>query len=125
MAEQLGAMNDLPIDFHMRGLVSTIELGDRMDDVMTTMTELYLQGEIGLIMPLLNAVAEEEAGVPADYATFEQRIVTDRNHVMAEGSAPILADGNAFIAVGALHLPGDEGLVELLRKQGFTLTRVN
>ena len=29
------------------------------------------------------------------------------------------------MAVGALHLPGNEGVIELLRKKGFTLTRVN
>jgi uncharacterized protein YbaP (TraB family) len=27
------------------------------------------------------------------------------------------------IAVGALHLIGDQGLVELFRKQGYTVTR--
>jgi uncharacterized protein YbaP (TraB family) len=43
---------------------------------------------------------------------------------MAEHAAPILANGNVFMAVGALHLPGDQGLVELLRKQGFTVTAV-
>jgi uncharacterized protein YbaP (TraB family) len=29
------------------------------------------------------------------------------------------------MAVGALHLPGPEGVVELLRKEGFTVTAVN
>ncbi|MCB8829204.1 TraB/GumN family protein [Escherichia coli] len=29
--------------------------------------------------------------------------------------------GNAFIAVGALHLPGEKGLVALLRSKGFTV----
>jgi uncharacterized protein YbaP (TraB family) len=29
------------------------------------------------------------------------------------------------MAVGALHLPGEEGVIELLRTQGFTLTRVD
>jgi uncharacterized protein YbaP (TraB family) len=44
---------------------------------------------------------------------------------MATNAAPILAGGNVFIAVGALHLPGPEGLVELLRKAGYTVTAVN
>ena len=44
---------------------------------------------------------------------------------MAEGSKPHLEKGNAFIAVGALHLPGEEGLIELIRKQGYTVTRID
>ncbi len=43
---------------------------------------------------------------------------------MADRAAPLLKGGGAFMAVGALHLPGREGLVELLRQQGFTVTRV-
>ena len=51
--------------------------------------------------------------------------ICDRNHVMAERAAPILTKGNVFIAVGALHLPGEEGVVALLQKQGFKITPVN
>ena len=32
--------------------------------------------------------------------------------------------GNAFIAVGGLHLPGKQGLVTLLREAGYTVTAV-
>jgi uncharacterized protein YbaP (TraB family) len=52
-------------------------------------------------------------------------MVNSRNKVMAEHAAPILAKGNAFMAVGALHLPGPEGLVEGFRKAGYTVTAVN
>ena len=37
---------------------------------------------------------------------------------------PMLAKGNAFMAVGALHLLGDQGLVELLKKKGYKATPV-
>ena len=53
------------------------------------------------------------------------RVVTDRNKVMADHAAPILARGNAFMAVGAMHLPGPEGLVEGFRKAGYTVTAVD
>ncbi|TIO38533.1 MAG: hypothetical protein E5Y00_36465, partial [Mesorhizobium sp.] len=33
--------------------------------------------------------------------------------------------GNAFMAVGALHLPGPDGLVEDFRKAGYSVTAVN
>ena len=59
-----------------------------------------------------------------DMAEFERRLITDRNHHMADRGAPLLDEGNVFMAVGALHLIGDEGLVELLRQKGFTATPV-
>jgi uncharacterized protein YbaP (TraB family) len=123
IADQLRAMASLPLAFHMEGLVETLKLGDRMDDVIETMIRLYGQGEIGMIWPLFHAV------LPSDgddgYAAFEETMITTRNRVMAERAEPILARGNAFMAVGALHLPGAEGLVELLRKQGYKATALN
>lgn len=126
LAEQIGAMADLPLDFHLKALIETLALNDEMDDIIETMTELYLAGDIGMTMPMLEAVTPEASGEQdAGYAAFEKRIVLDRNKVMAERSAPLLANGNAFIAVGALHLPGEEGLVQLLRKQGFSVSAVD
>lgn len=125
IGEQMAAMADLPMEFHIRGLVETIRLAELMPDIMATMTELYLQGEIALIMPTILAAGPEANADDIDgYAEFERRIVVMRNHVMAERSAPILAEGNAFIAVGALHLPGEEGLVTLLQQDGFTVTAI-
>jgi len=126
LVEQIQAMADLPMDFHMKALVETLSLGDRMQDIMWTMTDLYLQENVGAIMPMVTAVTPESSDADEDgYASFEKRIITDRNHVMAERAAPLLAQGSVFIAVGALHLPDEEGVIELLRKQGYTLTRVN
>ena len=125
LAEQIQAMADLPVEFHLKSLIETLELGDKMSDVVETMTELYLSGDIGMTMPMLKTVTPEEEGENSDYAAFEQRIILDRNKVMAERAAPILDSGNVFMAVGALHLPGKEGVIELLRQQGFTVTAVN
>lgn len=123
MAEQLQAMADLPVEFHLQALIETLELGDKMDDIIETMTALYLAGDIGMTMPMLEAVAPSKPGQDESaYAAFEKRIVTDRNKIMAERAAPLLANGKVFIAVGALHLPGEQGLVELLRQQGFTVS---
>ena len=122
---QLEAMASLPMDFHIRGLVETLKLGDRIDDVIETMIVLYVNGDTGTFWPLFKSAmpggAEDEAG----YAAFEQTMITERNKTMAEKADPILAKGNAFIAVGALHLPGREGLVELLRDAGYTVTPVD
>ena len=117
-AEQLSAMASIPNDIHLKSLIEAVRLGSRMDDVFATMTELYLAGEIGQTVPLLKEVAPDGSD-DAGYAEFEELIVTKRNHLMAERAAPLLAEGSVFLAVGALHLPGEEGLIELLRKQGY------
>lgn len=125
IGEQMAAMADLPMEFHIQGLVETIKLADLMPDIMATMTDLYLKGEIAQIMPLILAAGPQGAAQDIDgYAQFEERIVRMRNHVMAERAAPILDAGNAFIAVGALHLPGEEGVVALLQDAGYTVTAV-
>ncbi|WP_374708704.1 TraB/GumN family protein [Shinella sp. CPCC 101442] len=124
LIEQISALDSLPLEPQIQGLVQTLELGDTLKDVIETMSQLYLAGDTGMIMPMMRAAAPEDDNAKG-YADFEQRIIVDRNHVMAERATPILNDGNVFMAVGALHLPGPEGVVELLRKNGFTVTAVN
>ena len=125
LLEQISALDSLPLEPQIQGLVQTVELGDTLKDVIETMSLLYLAGDTGMIMPMTRAAVPETGEDAKAYADFEQRIIVDRNHVMATRAAPILEGGNVFMAVGALHLPGPEGVVELLRGEGFTVTAVN
>ena len=124
LVEQLQAMDALPVEFHLEALIETLALGDTIADVMATTTDLYLAGDTGMVMPLMKAVSEEKNGSDdaVDYADFEQRIITDRNRTMASRARPILDTGNVFMAIGALHLPGEDGVIELLRRDGFTVS---
>lgn len=121
-ADQLRAMASLPMEFHVQGLVETLKLGDRMDDVIETMVILYQRGDTGMFWPLFRNALPSDSSEDQGYAAFEAAMVTARNKTMVERGAPILAEGGAFMAVGALHLPGPDGLVELFRKAGFTVT---
>jgi uncharacterized protein YbaP (TraB family) len=56
-------------------------------------------------------------------ADFE-RLLTRRHPAMADGIERHHADQAVFVAVGALHLPGEQGLLALMRAKGFVLTRV-
>jgi len=55
---------------------------------------------------------------------FEQALIVKRNKIMSLRAKPIIEKGNMFMAVGALHLPGPDGLVTLLRKAGYKLSVV-
>jgi len=97
---------------------------DENENLIETMVQLYLTRRVGALWDLQIALAEK-AGVPAtSFASFEQKIIVDRNRRMRDRSLYYLEKGGAFIAVGALHLPGKTGLVALLREAGYTLTAI-
>ena len=58
------------------------------------------------------------------YEDLFNRLLTDRNRIMAGRMQSVLTAGNAFIAIGAMHLPGAEGVLSLLEKQGYTITAI-
>jgi uncharacterized protein YbaP (TraB family) len=55
---------------------------------------------------------------------FTRRLLNERNVRMAERAEPRLREGGAFIAVGALHLYGSDGVLSLLEQRGWRVTRV-
>ncbi|WP_127598029.1 TraB/GumN family protein [Nitratireductor alexandrii] len=122
---QLDAMASLPMEFHVQGLIETLKLGPRMDDIFETMIELYEQERIDMIWPLFKAVLPAgDDGDETGYAAFEEAMITTRNRTMADNAVAYLDEGSAFIAVGALHLPGEKGLVALLRARGYRMTQI-
>ena len=124
IVEQFEAMASLPMEFHVKGLVETVALGDMVDDVVETMLALYTEGRTGTIWPVLQRLTPEGSATLEGYADFEEALIHARNRTMAERAAPLLDEGGAFIAVGALHLPGEEGLAALFEKAGYTVTPV-
>lgn len=55
---------------------------------------------------------------------FMKRILFDRNKNWLEKLPGIIKDSPSFIVVGALHLPGEEGVLEGLKKDGFEITPI-
>ncbi|TMO72334.1 TraB/GumN family protein [Pseudoalteromonas sp. S3785] len=54
----------------------------------------------------------------------EQVMLVNRNDKWVEQLVPRLANEKLFIAVGALHLPEQHGLIKQLTDAGFTITRL-
>ena len=55
---------------------------------------------------------------------YDRRMLDVRNRRMVERSMTFLGAGRVFIAVGAAHLPGENGLVQMFRRRGFKVDRV-
>lgn len=122
--EQLEALASIPDNEQAGMLRANLSLVDESENLMETMVQVYLARRVGALWDLQIALAEK-AGVSAqDFASFEQTIIVERNRRMRDRSLPHLEKGGAFVAVGALHLPGRTGLVSLLREAGYTVTAI-
>jgi uncharacterized protein YbaP (TraB family) len=121
---QLAALAALPDDQQIAMLKVGLKYADRADDMMETLVQMYVKRQIGAAMPFQLALAAE-SGTPASaFDGFNKTLLVDRNAKMRDAALPMLEKGNAFIAVGALHLPGETGLVALFRESGYTVTAV-
>jgi uncharacterized protein len=58
-----------------------------------------------------------------DAPELYERLLPARNKAWMKTLVPELVKGRAFVAVGAAHLFGDDGLIALLRREGFTVER--
>ncbi len=121
MGEQLQIMADMPREFHIASLTQSLALGERLDDLKKTMKNLYLQGQIGMIVPLIRHISSGFSNSEQN-AQFLSKMVSQRNVRMIERAKEYFARGNVFMAVGALHLPGEKGLAALLESQGYTIS---
>jgi uncharacterized protein len=94
------------------------------DDLYATMLRLYRESRPAEIVAISDAVGGLNEAERAAEDEFMGKLLQGRNAIMAERAAPLLASGGAFMAVGALHLPGKTGLIERFRALGYTVTKV-
>jgi uncharacterized protein YbaP (TraB family) len=93
----------------------------RVQDDMLQLLDMYLARDLTGIVRLANAYEGSDSDLAARMLKV---LVSDRNLRMAQRLQPSLQHGGAFIAVGALHLPGNDGLLHLLEQRGYGVTRV-
>lgn len=121
---QLRALAAVPEEDQLQLLKVSLKYYDRSDDLMETMVGRYLARDIGVMWPFQLELAKK-AGYSADaFKSFERQMVGVRNVAMRDAALPLLREGSTFIAVGALHLPGRQGLVALFREAGYTLVPI-
>ena len=124
LREQYSAFASLPEDAQMTLLINGIHTKGLTRDLYVSTLEAYLGRRIDVIMPLSRTYGRDKAKTIAANEAFREALLTRRNETMVKRALPLLAAGNAFIAVGALHLIGDQGLVAHLRRAGYRVTKV-
>jgi hypothetical protein len=119
---QLAIFSDL--DRASQVQLLSISLGElkRLEETTEKLIRYYLREDIAAI-----------AGMEQEFHTGENRVfmerlmdrlIDDRNQRMVQAMEEHLQAGQTFVAIGALHLPGKQGIVNLLRKAGYKVEAV-
>jgi uncharacterized protein YbaP (TraB family) len=123
--DQLSVFSNMPLDQQATYLIATARMGDHAADYFETLINQYLRRKITLLIPLSRRLEKSIDNSDDSLSFIENDLIAKRNANMHRAALDLLARGNAFIAVGALHLPGTAGLVELIRSSGYSVTPVN
>lgn len=121
VGEQIAALSALPAATELALLRESIASHAALDGLYEQMIGLYAAGDLtGLYLLTLETGGDNPRLIEA----FLEHLLYRRNKTMAERMAKRLAEGNALIAIGALHLPGERGVLALLAERGYTVKQV-
>jgi len=120
--EQIDALSAVEHGHEAEILRQTVALRSHREEIYEQMLEAYLSGDIlaFLDMTLETFRGEDEALAQV----FMDEILYRRNRLFVTRLRRHLSDGNALIAVGAAHIPGRDGVLDLLEAQGYRITRL-
>lgn len=118
MEEQFELLyNAFSIEEQVRQLVAIVNQKELAATSQVRLLELYLAKDLGG----LHTYAES---MPKDFGNSDF-LLKNRNEKWMRALPALMKKEAQFVAVGALHLPGPDGLLPLLRKAGYTVTPVN
>lgn len=117
LEQQLSFLEDMPLEQQLQLLDQALLEYEKVGEIHEQMVDSYMGGDLTALESLAEEQMTELAPETRDY--FMQQGIDARNLRMMESLLPHLDRGTVFVAVGALHLPGETGLVKLLRKNGF------
>jgi len=119
LPEQLSGLVTLSREDQVRMLDETVDELKDLKSETREVTDAWRHGDAAHLAALLST---EYNSLPSLY----KPLVTDRNQRWLPQVEQLLrSKDNALVVVGALHLVGPGGLLELLRKHGYTATQLN
>ena len=124
VGDQVGAFEGMPEANQTLMLKHTVETLASMPQQTERLLQAYLARDLARMWQISEETTRDRADLKATNELFEQKLLTERNTRMLTRMQPQLRLGGAFVAVGALHLYGERGLLQLLQRQGWRLTRV-
>ncbi|WP_417476640.1 TraB/GumN family protein [Maricaulis sp.] len=116
--QQIRVLADLPDEVQVRGFAEGLREMERTPAMLDEMVRAWAAGDVETIDRIVNADMREQT--PEMY----QALIVQRNQDWIPHIQTLLdGEGTVFVAVGAAHLSGENGVVELLRESGLIVER--
>lgn len=122
---------EIPLDTQLDFLRMSVLAPELSEEAFVATLDLYFAGETARTWELSEialrfAPTLAPAAAEAAMAQMEEALLTRRNHAwITEIEAAALLHDRLVIAVGAAHLPGDDGVLRLLEGRGWTVERLH
>ncbi|PKP20262.1 MAG: hypothetical protein CVU05_09490 [Bacteroidetes bacterium HGW-Bacteroidetes-21] len=116
LADQLGAIDQIELKEQAKMLYNALKDTTTNTDQFDGLIDVYLNQDIDKMLEMMNDTTLPEK--------FNQAFLVGRNVKMAENIAKYSKKQKVFNAIGAAHLPGEKGVIALLRKKGYTVEPV-
>jgi len=119
LEQQLSFLEDMPFPMQLSLLDQAIAESGKVIEVHEEMVNAYLENDLVSLQALSDEQLKVVGKSASDY--FIESGIHERNHRMAASLLHQLENKTVFVAVGALHLPGAQGLLNILRQHGYVL----
>jgi uncharacterized protein YbaP (TraB family) len=118
MAYQAGVLDSIPYKLQAEQLVSYINNVDKNTDEDKEMNEMMNAYKNQDLDKLEELMMKTDMGI----GNFTDVLLVNRNRNWIAKLKDLLPEKSLLVAVGAGHLPGEKGVINLLRKAGYTVT---
>lgn len=114
---QLSLVDNTPIEEQAKSLIVDIQSYKKTEQQLNDMVEAYKQQDLN---KLYNFVIQDTNS----NSEFNENFIFKRNQKWIPLIEEKIKAQSCFIAVGAAHLAGEQGILQLLRMQGYTIVAV-
>ena len=114
--EQISLIDELSYTQQAKMLLESLNDTIDIKKSFNQLLDAYLSMNDSLLLELTS-----DPSIPKE---FMDKMLIGRNHLMVSRLEPLLSEGKVFTAVGAAHLFGPEGIIDLLQQKGYHVTPV-
>jgi uncharacterized protein YbaP (TraB family) len=122
--EQISVFDRIPIDTQVELLKHALAHRDELAAMIEPTIQAWMKRDLEGIHAVNDRIAVRFPEMAEHYRVLFRRVVENRSIVMAHRLFMPLREGRAFIAIGANHLYGEQGMLALIEQQGYRIERV-